>query len=246
MEKELPTGWVEAQISDLFYVNPGHKGLVIHDEMMVSFIPMPAIMEKTNTIIEHESRPYGKVNKGYTKFIEGDVLFAKITPCMENGKIAIAKGLVNEIGTGTTELHVFRTREIYDTKLLYYFLIQQEFRDLCKYNFSGAVGQQRISKSFLSSYSLMVPPKNEQLRIVEKLDSLFEKIDSIKARLSKIQNIKISEVEGLILKLESSILMKAFIGELVAQDPNDEPAWVLLEKVQNEEHQLESKAKMLG
>jgi len=106
-DSAIPEGWSLVPISDVAQINPRHpKGL--DDSMPVSFVPMAALNEDSPTFACSEERPYGEVRKGFTHFREGDVLFAKITPCMENGKGAVATGLRNGIGCGTTELHVLR------------------------------------------------------------------------------------------------------------------------------------------
>ena len=144
--KELPHVWEETTIESLFLVNPGHKGMVINDETEVSFIPMTKIEENTNRIDITDFRSYKDVKKGYTKFIENDLLFAKITPCMENGKIVIAKNLNNKIGCGTSEVYVFRSKGSCLTKYLYYYVSQRSFRSYCVNNFTGAVGHRRVPK----------------------------------------------------------------------------------------------------
>ena len=110
MRNGLPPGWKVVSLGEIAEINPRHpKGL--DDSMPVSFAPMAALNEFKPEFQSLEVRPLGKVRKGFIHFAEGDVLFAKITPCMENGKAAIARGLVNGIGFGSTEFHVLRPRE---------------------------------------------------------------------------------------------------------------------------------------
>lgn len=210
MEKEkLPKGWVEVQIKDVFKINPGHKDIEIDDDDDVSFIPMPSILAEANKIENIVKKKYREVKKGYTKFVEDDVLFAKITPCMENGKIAVAKNLINSIGCGTTEVHVFRSIGLFSNKLLFYFLVQPGFREFCKNNFSGAVGQQRISKDKIGDYVLPLPPLPEQNRIVAKLDRLFGHLEALKARLGKIP--------PLLKDFRQAVLTQAVTGKLTEE-----------------------------
>jgi type I restriction enzyme S subunit len=101
----LPEGWTRTRISDLCELNPKHAPELSGD-LEVSFVPMSAVSEASGEIVRPDRRPLGEVRRGYTHFNDGDVLWAKITPCMENGKAAVAAGLVNGIGCGTTEFFV--------------------------------------------------------------------------------------------------------------------------------------------
>lgn len=102
MSETLPIGWVETALQDICDVNPRHPSNVDR-EQMVSFVPMPAVSDVLGVIEEHDVRPLEDVWKGYTHFQEGDVIFAKITPCMENGKIAVASNLHNGLACGSTD-----------------------------------------------------------------------------------------------------------------------------------------------
>src|ERR1039457_2849962 len=107
MSGELAEGWAATTLGGIADINPRHpKGL--DDTMLVSFVPMAGLNESRPEFQFTEERPLGAVRKGFTHFADGDVLFAKITPCMENGKGAVARGLRNRLGCGTTELHVVR------------------------------------------------------------------------------------------------------------------------------------------
>ena len=134
--------------------------------MVVSFVPMAAVDERLGAITVREERPFAEVSKGFTSFEEGDVLFAKITPCMENGKVALARNLTNGIGRGSTEFHVLRPKDLVLGKYIYHFVRQARFREEAKRNFTGTAGQQRVPKSFMKNALVPVPPLNEQRRIV--------------------------------------------------------------------------------
>ncbi len=203
---ELPKGWKIVAINDVFKVNPGHKGQDIPDNLEVTFLPMPNISEEANVIDTSEVREYKKVKSGYTKFVESDVLFAKITPCMENGKLAIANGLKNKIGCGTTELHVFRATGKCVSKYLYYYLHQKDFRSYCRSQFNGAVGHQRVPKQVFDENKFPLPPLNEQKRIVAKLDLLFAHLDGLNARLERVPE--------LLKQFRQSVLTQAVTGKL--------------------------------
>jgi type I restriction enzyme S subunit len=123
---------------------------------------MNAVDESEGAITELQARPFGQVKKGYTCFEEGDVLFAKITPCMENGKATIASGLIGGVGFGSTEFHVLRPGQELIAKWALFFLRQECFRQEAAKTFRGAVGQQRVPQEFLEAHPVPLPPLAEQ------------------------------------------------------------------------------------
>lgn len=147
---------------------------------------MPAVSDETGRLMDAEDRSLESVWKGYTHFQEGDVLFAKITPCMENGKIALAEGLTNGLGCGTTEFHVLRPQGAAEPKLVWYYLRNKSFRLDAEKSMTGAVGQRRVPKSYLEDHVFHLPPLAEQKRIVSKLDALGEQRDTARAALDRI------------------------------------------------------------
>ena len=149
--------------------------------MVVSFVPMAAVDERTGAIAVWEERPLAEVSKGFTSFEDGDVLFAKITPCMENGKAALARGLTNGIGRGSTEFHVLRPGARVLGEYIYHFVRQSRFRDEAKRNFTGTAGQQRVPKPFMENALVPLPPLDEQRRIVGILNRAA-KIERLQAR----------------------------------------------------------------
>ena len=145
------------------------------DSLEVSFVPMVALSEFRPKFDFLAERPLREVRKGFTHFAEGDVLFAKITPCMENGKGAVAVGLRNGLGCGTTELHVLRPQGGIDPHYLYHFLHQESFRRAAESNFTGTAGQARVPTAFMKEAEISVAPLNEQRRIVESWRSCWTK-----------------------------------------------------------------------
>jgi type I restriction enzyme, S subunit len=169
----LPASWIAPKLSEICQINPrGKSGLAEDDE--VSFVPMVAISELSGSIVAAETKPLRDVQKGFTPFHEGDVLFAKITPCMENGKAAIARDLVNHRGYGTTEFHVIRPSALVLAEWIFAIIRTAEFRRAAASSFQGAVGQQRVPASFLDSFRIPLPPLSEQHRIVEILQEAEE------------------------------------------------------------------------
>lgn len=163
--------WPLVPLSTIVEINPRKREWAYFPgETEVTFVPMQAVSEATASIEYPEVRTIDEVRKGFTPFIEGDILFAKITPCMENGKVAIALNLHNDLGFGSTEFHVLRAKKVVLPKYIYYFLRQPTFRAEAKQRMQGAVGQQRVPADFLINYSIPLPPLSEQQRIVEILD----------------------------------------------------------------------------
>ena len=158
-------------LEDVVVINPKEDNLrSIPDDTLVSFVPMHAVSEKTATIITPSVRPIEKVRRGYTVFRNDDVLFAKITPCMENGKTALASRLQNGIGFGSTEFHILRPGPLIVPQYLHYFVRRESFRNAAKQHMRGAVGQQRVPEEFLRKEPIPVPALSKQHRIIKILD----------------------------------------------------------------------------
>lgn len=174
-----PKGWEIGSFSDICELNP--KAEKYADDFMVSFVPMAAVAEGTHEMDVNDIRPYADVKKGFTPFKEGDVLFAKITPCMENGKAGIALNLHNGSGFGSTEFHVFRPYKQIYAPFIYTVIHLQEFRDLAANHFTGAVGHKRVPKDFLASFKLYQPP----LHLIEKYHDIFQSISYLKSKNDK-------------------------------------------------------------
>lgn len=228
-EQELPVGWYVCTLKKCIQCDLRHLNMVDLDTD-VSFIPMSSVSDVYGTVVSHEVRKLKSVIKGYSHFIEGDILFAKITPCMENGKIAIASELTNEIGCGSTEFYVLRCSEAIFNKYLWLYLRQDSFRDHCKHNMAGAVGQQRVPRLFLLEQAIPLPPLNEQRRIAAKIEALQARSAKARAALEKART--------LLEQYRQSVLASAFRGDLTAgwreAHPDAEPASVFLERIRKE------------
>lgn len=228
------TEWEETTISKVAEVNPKTELPDINDNEDVSFLPMPAVKAEINYYVEEKAK-FGKVKKGYTRFQDNDVLFAKITPCMENGKSCVVKDLKYGVGFGSTEFHVIRCSEKLLPEFIFYFIVQENYRKTAKGFMSGAVGQQRVPKDYLQNTEFNLPKIEEQQKIVEEIEKRFEVADILEK--SVIEGLEKSK------QLKQSILKKAFEGKLIPQDPNDEPASILLERIKAEKAIIVSKAK---
>ncbi|MBW4028214.1 MAG: hypothetical protein HIU93_12545 [Acidobacteria bacterium] len=164
----LPETWISARITDVCDVNPRMQTEIRPDDSTeVTFVPMSAVDETTGVIADPETRTFGEVSKGHTSFRERDVLFAKVTPCMENGKAAIAGSLVNGLGFGSTEFHVLRPTDLILAEYLLYFIRQRIFRSYAASSFVGTGGLQRVPPGFFSRVKIPLPTRPEQQRIIE-------------------------------------------------------------------------------
>ncbi len=184
-------GWGIVKLSDCCEINP-KKGEDVRLKLGldVSFIPMPAVSEN-GEINTSEIKKYDDVKSGFTYFSENDVLFAKITPCMENGKGAIAQGLCNGIGFGSTEFHVLRPLDTISNPYWLYVLTSfKKFRKDAEANMTGSAGQKRVPAKFLENYKISLPPielQNQFAAFVEQTDK--SKL-AIQQSLDKLETLK--------------------------------------------------------
>jgi restriction endonuclease S subunit len=155
-EGELPIGWKNVKVSDVANINPKLPNReTLSKTLEVQFIPMKLVEEIINKIHLNETRRLKEVQKGsYTPFVDGDIIFAKVTPCMENGKIAIVENLKNGIGYGSSEFHVVRCLGEVLKTYLFYFLVQDIFRSEAENAMTGAVGLRRVPKQFIENHDI--------------------------------------------------------------------------------------------
>lgn len=209
----IPNHWQWKRVADCVQFNPK---VIQDDAVEVSFIPMadvePGFVDQCST---RQAKPWAKVKKGFSRFQEGDLLVAKITPCFQNRKSCVAKSLINGTGAGSTEFHVMRCVSGVDAKFLLYFFKSEYFIRYGVNHFNGTVGQQRVGAQDIKDCLIPVPSVEEQVRIVAKLEEAFAEIDRAEKAYEELQTL--SEV------LRSQILQKAIQGELVPQ-LNLEPA----------------------
>lgn len=174
----MKAGWEIKTLAEACQIKPpkaeARRALAGTD--MVSFVPMENLGIDRKGFVAAQDKALDEVSGSYTYFADGDVLLAKITPCFENGKLGIAANLTNGIGFGSSEYIVFRPDKSLEKEWLYYFLSQESFKNANAERMSGAVGHKRVSKEFIESYPIPVPPLPEQQRIVGILDEAFEGI----------------------------------------------------------------------
>ncbi|EAH9341248.1 restriction endonuclease [Campylobacter coli] len=185
-------GWKRISLKNEQYMelNPSKKEISKLDEnMLVSFIEMASVSDK-GYIQSKIDRSLNEVRKGYTYFIENDILIAKITPCMENGKCAIAKNLTNNIGFGSTEFHIFRAKTGLDSSFLFYNLNQQNIREKAALAMTGASGHKRVPISFYENLTIPLPPLEIQEKIVQNIELVEQQIDFLNLKLEFLEKEK--------------------------------------------------------
>ena len=193
-----PKGWRQVRLGDVAEVNPRRPRLNVPADTPVTFLPMVAIAESSQGIIAKESRPYLEVSTGYTYFEENDFLFSKITPCLQNGKHALATGLKGGFGFGTTEFHVVRAGSNLTAPFMFRVLTQAHIIDRCAKSFTGTAGQQRIQPETLKDLPVPLPPLPEQRVIAAVLDSIDDAIKRTEAVIAATEQLRDSLLHQLL------------------------------------------------
>jgi len=171
------------KLSEVCIFNPpkNEARLALNTDQLVSFMPMQDLGIESIIAEAISSRPLGEVIKAYTYFAENDVLIAKITPCFENGKMGIARNLVNGVGFGSSEYFVLRPMDSILSEYLYYFLRQEIVIENGRGIMTGAVGHRRVPADYLENLEIPLPSVERQGEIVEELDIAFAEIDSLQS-----------------------------------------------------------------
>jgi type I restriction enzyme S subunit len=205
--KLLPESWDRVSLAEVVAVNPKHKDLV---DQVAGFVPMKLAPKDFNGTLHYEERQWDKIKKGYTHFATGDVIFAKVTPCFENGKAAIVKNIPNGIGAGSTEFYVLRPANN-DISVDYIFSVikSHEFLHSGAENMTGAVGLRRVPKKFVEDFKINLPPPAEQQEIVAQLDKHLAQVESTKTRLDAIPAI--------LKRFRQSVLAAAVSGKVTEE-----------------------------
>ena len=222
---EIPAGWEVKRLRFVSESNPVPsqvRGLPGDTE--VSFVPMEAVGEHGGLSLE-ATKQLADVKAGYTHFRDGDIVIAKITPCFENGKGALASGLTNGIAFGTTELHVLRTTDAADRRFMFYVTLSDAFRRLGEADMYGAGGQKRVSESFVRNFSPALPSLPEQRAIAAFLDRETARIDALVAKKERLIELLQEQRTALITRavtkgLDPTVPMKdsgvEWLGEIPA------------------------------
>lgn len=171
--------WPSKRLRYLTFRDPyEERRKLLAEVSKVSFVPMEAIGEKGQLDLS-ETRPLDEVQSGYSRFFDGDVIIAKITPCFENGKGALIRGTLSGVGFGTTELYVLTPTPDLDGRYLYYVTVDPSFRQLGTARMTGAAGQQRVPEDFVRDFRVRVPPLPQQRAIADYLDRETARLDAL-------------------------------------------------------------------
>ena len=222
----LPDSWAWVRLKDLYKINPK---VIADNDTEAAFIPMERISGGFDRSFTFEIQKWEKASKNHTKFEDGDIAFAKITPCFENRKSFIAQDLPNGIGGGTTELIILRQKEMLP-QYTYYLVLDQRFISTGTASYKGVVGQQRVQSDVIKNYLVPVAPYSEQKRIVEKIEQAFSILDIIDELQAKYADN--------LTALKSKLIDAAIQGKLTEQLPEDGTAEELYQQIQTEKNRL--------
>lgn len=211
------------KLSEAVQINPKTDKARSGDDLRVSFVPMAAVGAGDGRIDTSEVRPVSAVKKGYTAFQDGDVLFARVTPCMENGKIAVARNLVNGMGFGSTEFHVLRPRDGVDPAFICHFVSAERFRREAARHMTGAVGLRRVPAAFLEDAVLPLPHLTDQKHIVSEIERQFSRLDEAVANLRR--------VKAKLNHYRASVLAEAFEGRLAKCFGGEDWKWSTVREI---------------
>jgi len=189
--------------------NPSKGEIKLGDDDLVSFVPMEAVGKFGGLNLDAQ-KELGDIGGGYTYFADNDVVVAKITPCFENGKGAIARGLKNGIAFGTTELHVMRSGDALLPDYLFHLTMSHPFRCIGESEMYGAGGQKRVPETFLKDFRIGLPPTNEQQDIVEYINKVNQKID--------LQMSKATDVIDRLTEYRAALITNAVTGKIDVRD----------------------------
>jgi len=231
---KVPDEWCCANHMDIAEINPKFGINQFKEDVEVSFLPMASVEEVSGNYDLSQSRKFSAVKKGYTHFKNGDIIFAKITPCMENGKIAVLDNLLNGIGFGSTEFHVSRPHNDINTQFLFYYFVQSAFRNKAQRAMTGSAGQLRVSTEYFKNVNIPIPSLSEQRAIVSKIEQLFSDLDNGIANFKKAQE-QLKRYRQSVLKNACEGRLVPTEAELARNEGRDyEPAEVLLARILEE------------
>lgn len=223
---EIPDYWKWVKLSDLYEINPKVEA---DNNADAAFIPMEKISAGFERTFSFEVMNWEKAAKNHTKFQDGDVAFAKISPCFENRKSFVAENLPNSIGGGTTELIVLRQKYVYPL-YTYYLVNDQRFIKAGSGSYKGIVGQQRVKSDVVKDYLIPLPPLAEQKRIVERVEEIFRLLDTIDKAQEKYS------ADSQILK--AKLITAGIQGKLTKQLESDGTAHELYQQIKEEKDNI--------
>lgn len=197
--KLISNNYDNVKLSSVAYINPTGTFKGKNIETPISFIPMESIDEIYSEVSKLEDTTIENASS-FTKFKEGDLLWAKITPCMQNGKSAIAKNLTNGLGCGSTEFFVMRNKdERLAIEYLHVILHMKCVRETAMLYFGGSAGQQRVSSAFLENFNLPLPPKDKQIEIANHVYTIRQKAKALQEEGKVLLEEAKRKVESMII-----------------------------------------------
>lgn len=219
---KVPEHWKVAQIKRISTLNPKKSSLTIERDALCTFLPMEKL--RTNAVTLDETRTIEDVYDGYSYFCNRDILIAKVTPCFENRNIAVADGLVNGVGFGSTEINVIRTNEKGHNRFLYYRLQEEQFRKIAISEMRGTGGLKRVPTEIFESFSIGLPDIEEQAAIAATLDRETARIDALIQKKTRFIELLKEKREALITHavtkgLDPKVKMKDSGVEWIGQVP---------------------------
>lgn len=185
---EIPAEWTASKIKYCTEFAPSCNTSHLSEDSLVTFTPMECIK---NGYFENREAHFSTLSSSYTQYQDGDIVFAKVTPCFENGNIAIMQGLSAGVGFGSSELFVIRPQSI-NTEFIFYYLQNDIFKQYACATMTGTGGLKRVSPTFVRNYSVFIPCNEEQLEIVRYLN---EKCSGIEVLIAKKQQY-LTEIEN--------------------------------------------------
>jgi type I restriction enzyme S subunit len=232
LEEAKESRWSDVPLGEVVDISPRFGKDELADDSLASFIPMKCVEEESGRFESLRDRKVAELRKGYTPFRDGDVIFAKVTPCMENGKAAVLKGLTNGVGFGSTEFFALRPKNGLEANYLFHFILQSNFRRDAARNMTGAVGLRRVPKQWLEQQTIPLPKPDEQRRIVAEIEKQFTRLEAGVAALRRVQaNLK---------RYRAAVLKAACEGRLVPTEAE------LQRKLKNKNSKLETGAQLLA
>ena len=233
---EIPQSWCWVRFGSLVIHNPQ---VTADDEANAAFMPMTLIDAGYGSSYTYETKKWGTIKTGFTKIATGDIAYAKITPCFQNRKSFILGEVPGGVAAATTELNVIRTYAgTLDGWYILYFLKSEYFIKEARYK--GTAGQQRVLSDYVQNKLVPLPPLNEQKRIVQKIQEALPIVRIYGKSQEALDKLNADIFD----KLKKSVLQEAIQGRLVPQDPNDESASVLLERIKAEKAKLFTEGKL--
>ena len=205
---EVPAHWGITQIKYVAELNPRRALVELKPSLECNFVPMEKL--KTESLLLDEIRTVDEVISGYTCFCDEDILMAKVTPCFENKNIAIASGLKNGVGFGSTEIYVLRTVKHVSNSFLLYRLQENEFMRIATAAMTGAGGLKRVPTDFVNSFKFAIPPIPEQLDICFFLEKQKHGYDSV-------ESLARNQVE-LLRERRTALISSAVTGKIDVRD----------------------------